>query len=252
MSVILVPEDDVRAALRPLRVDADAFEAAVRARLSDNSQREDNSFAGLSPVLQSAAGFLPLEFLTFGQMKGAAIKLAPATGLYKLLSYVAFPAISLFVLLGATVFSIVKIRGIRNASGSAPVDESTLRASITQWWRNHWHGALLVYSATIGMSWFGATWLLFLGYIVSLGLLLYVLTSFAKIGLGNRVVIGQACGMGLLFLGQIAGFSGIGSQEIHFVDQALMVPLFFCGAVGCASRCHRRNAWQPANRRWVE
>ena len=56
-------------------------------------------------------------------MTGAAAKLAPAAGVYKLLSYVAFPAISLFVLLGATVFSIAKIRDIRDENGSGPLDE---------------------------------------------------------------------------------------------------------------------------------
>ena len=37
--------------------------------------------------------------------------------------------------------------------------------------------------------------------------------------------------MGLILLGQVAGFSGIGDQDIHIVDQALIVPLFFCGAL---------------------
>ena len=128
MSVTLVPEDDLRAALRPYRVDPDAFEAAVRARLNASLSRVDNPIASLSPALRSAAAFLPLEIITGGQMKGAAAKLAPATGVYKLLSYAAFPAISLFVLLGATVFSVLKIRSIRHENGSEPLNEASLRA----------------------------------------------------------------------------------------------------------------------------
>jgi hypothetical protein len=77
----------------------------------------------------------------------------------------------------------------------------------------------------------GATWLLFLFYILSFGFLLYVLTSFAKIGLGNRLVVGPSCLTGMALLGQIAGFSGIGDQDIHVVDQSLIVPVFFCGAL---------------------
>jgi hypothetical protein len=231
MSVTLVPEDDLRAALRPYRVDPDAFEAAVRARLNASSRRVDDPSASLSPALQSAAAFLPLEIITGGQMKGAAAKLAPATGVYKLLGYAAFPAISLFVLLGATVFSVLKIRSIRHENGSGPLDELALRASTKQWWHEHRWSVWLVFAGTIAMSWVGATWLLFLGYIVSFGFLLYVLTSFAKIGLGNRLLIGQSCLFGLVCLGQVAGFSGIGDQDIHLVDQRIMAPVFFCGAL---------------------
>jgi hypothetical protein len=229
MSVTLVPEDDLRAALRPYRVDPDAFEAAVRARMSASPRREADPFAGLSPALRSAAAFLPLEVLTGGQIKGTAAKLAPATGVYKLLSYAAFPAISLFVLLGATVFSILKIRSVRHENGSGPIDELALRASTKQWWHTHKWGTWLVFAGTIAMSWVGATWLLFLGYIVSFGFLLYVLTSFAKIGLGNRLLIGQSCLFGLIFLASAAGFSGIGDQDIHFVDQKIISVVFYCG-----------------------
>ncbi len=188
MSVNLVPEDHLRAALRPRRVDPYTFEAAVRSRVNDCANRGNDPFANLSPALRSAAAFLPLEVITAGQMKGAAARLAPTTGVYKLLAYLTFPAISLFVLLGATVFSIAKIRSIRGEDGPAPIDEAALRASTNQWWHDHRWGGWLVIGATIIMGWIGATWLLFLGYItVSFGILLYVLTKLAKIGLGNRL-----------------------------------------------------------------
>jgi hypothetical protein len=231
MSVTLVPEDDLHAALRPYRVDPDTFESAVRAQLTAYSKRKNDPFANLSPALRGAAAFLPLEVIAPSQMTGAAVRLAPATGLYKLLGYVAFPAISLFVLLGAAVLSIAKIRRIRNENASGPTDKRVLRASTIQWWHDHRSGALLVFAATVAMSWVGATWLLFLFYILSLGLLIYVLTSFARIGLGNRLVVGPSCLMGMALLGQIAGFPGIGDQDIHVVDQSLIVPVFFCGAL---------------------
>ena len=118
-------------------------------------------------------------------------------GAYKLLSYVAFPAIGLFVLLGAAVFSIFKIRRIRDENSSAPVDEKVLRESTRQWWHDNKWGVWLVFAASLAMAWFGATWLLFLCYIVSLGLLIFVLTSLAKIGLGNRLMVCQSCVIGL-------------------------------------------------------
>ena len=231
MSVTPVPEDDLRAALRPYRVDPGTFESAVRARVSDSLSHANDPFASLSPAQRSAAAFLPLEVIAAGQMPAAALRLVPGMGAYKLLGYVAFPAISLFVLLGAAFFSIFKIRRIRDENSSAPVDEKVLLDSTRQWWHDNKWGVWLVFAASLAMAWFGATWLLFLCYIVSLGLLIFVLTSLAKIGLGNRLIVCQSCVIGLALLGQLAGFAGIGDQDIHVVDQAVIVPLFFCGAL---------------------
>ena len=231
MSVTPVPEVDLRAALGPYRVDPGTFESAVRARVSDRLSHADDRLASLPPALRSAAAFLPLEFIAAGQLPAAAFKLVPAMGAYRLLSYVAFPAISLFVLLGATVFAVAKIRRIRDDNSSAPTDEKVLRASTKQWWHDNQWGVWSVFAASLAMAWFGATWLLFLCYIVSLGLLIFVLTSLAKIGLGNRLMVCQSCVMGLALLGQLAGLAGIGDQDIHVVDQAVIVPLFFCGAL---------------------
>ena len=159
----------------------------------------------------SAAALLPLEVIAAGQMP-AALNLVPATGAYKLLSYVAFPAISLFVLLGATVFSIFKIRRIRDENSSVPVHEKGLLDSTGQWWHDNKWGAWSVFAASLAMAWFGATWLLFLCYIVSLGLLIFVLTSLARIGLGNRLMVCQSCVIGLALLGQLAGFAGMATR----------------------------------------
>ena len=57
MSVTLVPEDDLRAALRPYRVDPGTFESAVRARVSDSLSHADDPLASLSPAQRSARHF---------------------------------------------------------------------------------------------------------------------------------------------------------------------------------------------------
>jgi hypothetical protein len=231
MSVTPVPEDEVRAALRPYRVDPGTFESAVRARLSAGSSRTHDPFATLPPAVRSAAAFLPVEVIAAGQVPAAASKLVPAMGAYKLLGYLAFPAISLFVLVGATVFTMVKIHRIRGDDSSARSDEQLLLAGTKKWWHDNQWGVWPVFGASVAIAWIGATWLLFLCYIVSLGLLIYVLTSLARFGLGNRLIVGQSCVIGLGILGQLAGFPGIGDQDIHVVDQALMVPLFLSGAL---------------------
>jgi hypothetical protein len=232
MSVDLIPEDDLRAALRPYRVDPDAFEAAVRERLkAAETQRDDEPLARLSPWLRSAAAFLPLEVLAGCKGTAAAAKLAPVGGAYKLLSYLAFPAISLFVLLGATIFSIAKIRNIQDEDGSKLSDQMPTYEAISQWWRQHMWGAIVVHVATLLLMLVGATWILFLFYLVSFGILLFVLGSFAKLGLGNRQVIGRSCGSGLMFLAQCAMFSGIGYGEIHFVAQNVASGIFMLGVL---------------------
>src|SRR5262249_29189843 len=65
MPVNLIPEENLRTALRPCRVDPLAFEAAVRRRLeAAETGREDDPLAGLSPLLRGVAGLLPLPLIT--------------------------------------------------------------------------------------------------------------------------------------------------------------------------------------------
>jgi hypothetical protein len=230
MSVNLVSEENLYAALHPYRVVPETFEAAVRERLdAAQRQRHARPLDGLSPRLRSAAAFLPLEILTGTKAAGIAAQVVPATGASKLLAYLTFPAVSLFVLLGATLFSFVKIRDIQREQGAAPVDKPAMGLAIGQWWRRHLWGAALVYAATFGLSLIGATWLMFLLYIISFGLLVYVLSSLARLGLGNRVVIGQSCLWGLIMLGQLATHPWTGEQEIHFVDPGLVSVVFDVG-----------------------
>lgn len=232
MPVDLISEEELRLALKPHRVDPQKFEAAVHERLQENEGLEYNPTATMSPLLKTAAGLLPLELFAASQTTGAAVKSAPVAGiLSKLLGVAAFPAISLFVLLGATIFSALKIRKIQRQSDSGQlVDEQAAFAGATRWWRGHWWGSLLLYIVTFAMCWFGATWLLFLGYIVSTLVLLYILKGFARAGIGSRQIVGQSCVWGLLLLGQSAGFAGIGNDDIHMLNQVLLVPLFFMGA----------------------
>ena len=147
-----------------------------------------------------------------------------------MLGYLAFPAISLFVLLGATVLSVAKIRGGEERSNSEPADQREAVEATRKWWNDHKKGFWLVLASTIVMQWIGATWLLFSMYIVSFGLLLYVRSAFAKVGLGNRCVIGPSCLMGLMLLAQLAGFAATGDRDIHFVDQHVIAAVFFGGA----------------------
>src|SRR5262245_58662724 len=181
MPLDLVPEEHLYAVLRAYRVDAAAFEAAVRQRIRvAQHQRVAEPPTRLSPLLKSAAAFLPLEILA-GCKAPSAAKLAPTAGSSKLLGYIAFPAISLFVLLGATIFSIAGIRGIQDQTEKLGLDnEHAIQEAIREWWRKYKWGAIAVFAATLLFTVIGASWILFLFYLISFGILLFVLASFAN------------------------------------------------------------------------
>ncbi len=228
MSVNLVSEEDLRSLLRPFQTDAAQFEADVMARLQVVSQRQvDDPLAGVSRLFRSAAAYLPLAVLPGCK----ATNVLPLGFAGQCLGILAFPAISLFVLIGATVLSLLKISQVRTStdeSMNAPLPE---QEAIRQWWYDNKRGAVAVFLVSLGLAFVGATWILFLAYIVSFGILLIVLTSLAKRGLGNRHVVGVSCGMGLMFLGQLAAFPEIGSREIHFLDQSLITAVLMIGAL---------------------
>ena len=227
MSVNLVSEEDLRSLLRPFQTDAAQFEADVMARLQVVSQRQvDDPLAGVSRLFRSAAAYLPLVVLPGCK----ATNVLPLGFAGQCLGILAFPAISLFFLIGATVLSLLKISQVRTSteeSGNAPLPE---QEAIRQWWYDNKRGAVAVFLVSLGLAFVGATWILFLAYIVSFGILLIALTSLAKRGLGNRHVVGVSCGMGLMFLGQLASFPEIGSREIHFLDQSLISAVLMTGA----------------------
>jgi hypothetical protein len=232
MPVNLISEDELRLALSPHRVDAEQFQAAVLERVNQGSAEEMDPIMTLHPLLRAAASFLPLEVLTAGQAsRNAVASLSIAGALSKLLGYVAFPAISLFLVLGSAFFGAAGIRKIHGAHGSQAIDQEALRERVKRWRHQHSWGSWLLVAATIALAWWGATWPMFLAYIASTLILLYILRSFARIGIGDRRIVGESCAGGLALLGQTAVFAGIGDQDIHLIDQALLLPLFFAGVL---------------------
>ena len=146
-----------------------------------------------------------------------------------MLGYQAFPAISLFVLLGATGLSVWKIRNLQSQNDSAASDPLEQHQAIQRWWGDHKWRTRFALMAILAMSLSGESWLLFLCCLFSFGILVYAVKSFARFGMGNRLAIGGSCLFGLMFLGQMAG-STTGDHEMHFLDQALLPAVFLGGA----------------------
>jgi len=231
MPVDLITEEELRSALRPLRRDPQRFEAAVRERIDRDAERPRPQFAPMSPLLRVVASFLPLEVLTAGEISQSALRTAPlAGGLSKFLGYALFPAVSFLLLVGSAIFGVASISRIRHAGVRGITDEEKLR-SMDQWWLEHKREAVVVLVATMALPLIGATWLLFLFYIVSALILVYVLKNLAKFGVGNRVMVGQACSIILAFLGQTAVTSAIVDREIHFIDRSFLFPVFCVGSM---------------------
>jgi hypothetical protein len=233
MPVNLIGEDEIREALRPRRPDPRAFEAKVRERLeSPAKEQEEDPLAGLSPLLRSAAALLPIQVITGGKAPAAlAAKLIPAGGAYKLLGYLLLPALSLLMLVVAALASVLKIRSLRPEPGAELVSQERIEEATRRWWSDHKRGVWLAWTATLVMMLVGQTWLLFLMYLVSFGLLLFTLSSYAKIGLGSRTAIGGICVTGFMILGQFSGVRAIGDQNILFFDQRFVSAVFWGGAL---------------------
>ena len=141
MSVELVSESDLRAALRPHRVNANEFAAGIQTRieagvipLQDESSQIDD------PLLTVAATFIPWPLITGGKIAGGGTKLSSLTLAQKLLGYAALPAISLFLLVGATFFSARKIHKVQKENQSDINDAQEMQTAARQWWRSHRFG----------------------------------------------------------------------------------------------------------------
>lgn len=226
-----IAEADLYESLRPFRVEPDTFESAVQEKIQvAESQQVDGSEEKASPLLEMAAAFLPLPFLVGSKGAISAIKMTPLAGKYKLLGFVALPAISLFVLIGSAMFGSSWIRQVQRNNSPDDLDHEELVQAGKQWWNRYKRPASLFYAAVILLPFFGSTWLLFLLLLISTGVLLLLLTALAKQGLGNRQVVGQSCLTGMLLLGQVMGsMPGIGDGAIHFFDQKLLALPFFFG-----------------------
>ena len=227
----LVSESELRAALRPNKIDADSFEAGVRQRIqAAEAQRANDPLADAPPLLRVAAAVMPVPVITGGKVTASAAPLAHVPGLSKLLGYVAMPAVSLFVMVGAFVFGAARIRNIQRNNLPDSMDQLAMEEAARLWWHQNKRFARVFFAATIVLPILGATALLLLLYSISLGMMLYMLSGLAKLGLGNRRMIAGSCVAGLGLLGVASLTSTIGQHDIHFVDQMLL-PAIFLGGV---------------------
>ena len=145
----LIGEEALRAALRPLRVDRDAFEQEVRRRVeaaeSESKVRLRSEDAGGDDVqdaklehsdwLRVAASVIPLNVLgkgtsgtvtaSVGQSSLSQLSLGQ-----KIVAFAAIPAIGLLLMLSATVWAYVRIRKAQLGQQSDSVSQEQLSTRI--------------------------------------------------------------------------------------------------------------------------
>lgn len=231
MPVNLVSEDDLRAVLRPHRPSPDSFEAGVRERLVIAEQlRASDPFADLSPLTRAAASLMPWQFLSAGKLNAAAAPLVPTGIVYKVLGYLAFPAICLFLFAGVAFLTLAKIRRVQLSNAMPEATRGDLE-NLSAWWSKNQLGVWGVLAVTLILQMIGATSLLFLLYLISVGILLRVLSSLARQGLANRLIVSQACGMGLMFLFQASLIPVLFDHDIRYVDQSVVAAVFVIGSL---------------------
>ena len=110
----LIDEQELRDALRPLRPNRDVFAAEVTRRIEatkrvmlDNSQA-DQPFEE-SQWLRVAASVIPFSSFAKSTSDAVSVSLGTSSLGYKLLGIAALPATTVLLMVGATVFGIVRI-----------------------------------------------------------------------------------------------------------------------------------------------
>ena len=224
---LLASEADVRIALRSFSGNEIRFQQGVNERIARiESEERNDPLESAPPFLRAAASFIPLQLLTGAKISSSVLPLAKGSAVGKLLGIVAWPAVTLFLLVGTAILGKTTISQIQKSRAPTVHDSNLIRTASLEWWQRHQWMATLLFVISIGAGIFGASsWMLFV-YLISLAAMLYLLHGFAKLGLGNRGLVAQSVLLGLNALGQSAGMAGMGDREIHFLDQKLLPAIF--------------------------
>jgi len=229
MPVELLDEQELYDAIRPFRPDRAAFDLGVQDYLRGRAVlAEQDPARDLPPLARAAAAVLPLPLLTGGKVSSSAAVTSGGIG-QKLLGVVLFPAVSLFVLLGATVLSVLGIRRTQHTSDPKLQTADDYDTAIRSWWLAHWLPALLLYIGMFALMLSGVTSWLFPLFIASFGALVFVVRSLARRGLGNRSMLAGTLMTPLILIGQLSMMANFGDGSIHLLDPKVVSYVFWLG-----------------------
>ena len=246
----LIDEDELRAALRPLRVDRDAFEQEVRRRVeaseAETRVRLRSADVGddggrdakleRSGWLRVAASVIPLNVLgkgtsgtgtvtaSFGQYSLSHLSLGQ-----KIVALTAIPAIGILLMISATVWAYFRIRKAQLGQQSDSVSQEQLSTELIGWWKQF--GLLIVGLSALSVV------LMFVGFVVPVFVVLLIsgitmvslITRLGRDQMIDRVAIAGCLAPALVILAQVMQVYSMSGRGMHFLDQGLLQAVLMGG-----------------------
>ena len=249
----LIDEQELRDALRSLRPNRDTFEAGVRRRIAPATRAVlDNppvdAASGQSPWLHVAASVIPFSSFAKATVGGSSSSLGTLSFGYKLLAYLALPAVSVFLMLGATLFGFLRIREAQKHPQADGDQLPQQTVAIATWWRQFGLlvGCFLVLALAAIFT--GYVMPVFLIFIASTVAMVSLVTRLGRAGLIDRRAIGGNLMMGLVLLTQVTQIYTSTNAGVHLLDQSLVQALLLGAgaAIGVLLSFTIRNRWLAA------
>lgn len=249
----LIDEQEVRDALRPLQPNRDAFQAGVVSRIdgADRATLEDpqvDRTATQSQWLHVAVSVIPFSNFAKVTLGGSSSSLGTLSFGYKVLGYIALPAVSLFLMLGATLFGFLRIRAAQEHPQADGDQLPQQTVAITSWWRQFGllAGCFLVLALVASFT--GYVMPVFLVFIASTVAMVSLVTRLGRAGLIDRRAIGGNLMMGLVLLTQVTQIYTSTNAGVHLLDQSLVqaVLLGAAAAIGVLLSFTICNRWLAA------
>lgn len=234
---LLCDENEIRAALRPLRPDISVFGSGVRKRLEVatnhlNDVRRSNASEINDPRkndwLRIASSFAPLHLLSSNfESKIAPISFATISLGKKLAVILAFPFLCFFMV-GLTVIGLLRIRAAQNGQVAADFDIEQARQATSRWWKRYGWLAAVVFVVTLISPFWGWTTPLMIALVCSGFAAVSFVRTLAKENLVERSLIGGSCVAALGLLGQLS--QSFSSHSAQVLDPNLVTGVLFAGA----------------------
>jgi hypothetical protein len=234
----LIDEQELRNALEALRPDRDAFEAGVRSRLNSMPQRETQNLQAYedSPWLQVAASMVPLSLFSKPAIASTLIPIGKVSLGYKLAGYAALPALSVLIMVGATLIALFRIRKAHVSPLSDSPDAANQQSAILlNWWRSFgFIPACLSFVALIVFL-LGYPFPVFIFFLSSGIAMVALITRLGHAGLIDRQTVGSSLIPSLFGLAQVTQIVSGVESGCHLLDQGLvMMILLLAGILLCA------------------
>ena len=234
----LVDEDEIRAALKPWRLDSKTFASNVSRRIESTANEGRNELHDAvtkkselheSDWLRIAASFVPIHLL--GRNVGTnitPISFAAISLGNKLFVILAFPFLC-FLMVGLTILGMKRIQAAQKEQFIADFDIEQAHQATKQWWRRYGWIATLVFLSTLAAPILGWTTPLMIALVCSGFAAVSVVRTLAKQNLVERNLIGGLSVVSLCSLGQVS--LTLTNHTTQILDPNLLSGVLFAGAI---------------------